>query len=133
MIGCEAMLDLVFLTAAGTPLHDLVVAALETCCRKGELLSLQWKQVEWDRNRILLPAGKTKSKKERGIPMSGRLRALLESRRFGAKPEHYVFGNEEGDQIKTVKTAWKLANRRAGIRGLHFHDLRREGASAPRI
>ncbi len=117
------------LAACGSHLHDLVVAALETCCRKGELLSLQWNQVQWDRNRIVLPAGKTKSKKERGIPMSAVLRALLETRRFGAKPEHDVFGAEDGERIKTVKTAWKLANRRAGIRGLHFHDLRREGAS----
>ena len=46
------------------------------------------------------------------------------------KPTDYVFGNAAGEQIKSIKTAWKLACRRAGIVGLHFHDLRREGASS---
>lgn len=34
-----------------------------------------------------------------------------------------------GEPIKSIKTAWKLACRRAGIAGLHFQDLRREAAS----
>ena len=41
----------------------------------------------------------------------------------------YVFGNEIGQRVTTIKTAWRLACRRAGIEGLHFHDLRREAGS----
>jgi len=47
-------------TKGGTDLRP-VECALDTCCRKGELLSLQWSQVDFDRNEIFLPAEKTKS------------------------------------------------------------------------
>jgi integrase len=129
-------------TKGGTDLRALVECALDTCCRKGELLSLQWSQVDFDRNEIFLPAEKTKSGKlrddgsgDRWIPMTQRVRSRLDMRPLDAagkerKPADYVFGNAAGEQIKSIKTAWKLACRRAGIVGLHFHDLRREGASS---
>ena len=44
-------------------------------------------------------------------------------------PEAFVFGNEAGERIKRVITAWRNTCRRAGITNLHFHDLRREFAS----
>ena len=45
------------------------------------------------------------------------------------RPEAYVFGNEVGERVNSMKRAWKAACRRAGIVGLHFHDLRREAGS----
>ena len=41
----------------------------------------------------------------------------------------YIFGNELGEQLKSVKTAWRLACKRAKLADLHFHDLRREAGS----
>ena len=41
----------------------------------------------------------------------------------------FVFGNALGEPVASVDTAWRAACRRAGIIGLHFHDLRREGGS----
>jgi integrase len=123
------------LIAACSPhLRVVVEVALETCCRKGELLSLQWSQVDFERNELFLPAEKTKSDKDRWVPMTARARALLDMRKTGPdgqdrKPTEYVFGNEVGEQIGSIKTAWRAACRRAGIKGLHFHDLRREAAS----
>ena len=66
--------------------------------------------------------------------MSQRLRAVLEMRRHASDgslhgPERFVFGNEVGDSIKSVRTAWEGTCRRAGIENLHFHDLRREFGS----
>jgi len=37
--------------------------------------------------------------------------------------------NDCGERVVSIRTAWTLARRRAGIRDLHFHDLRREFAS----
>ena len=39
-----------------------------------------------------------------------------------------MFGNEVGQRVGSVKTAWGNTCRRAGISNLHFHDLRREFA-----
>lgn len=115
-------------------LQRLILAALDTGCRRGELLSLQWREVSLERRTIRLLASKTKSKKDRELPISDRLFALLQMGRhdpagrvFG--PDAFVFGNELGEPIRTVKTAWYAATRRAGIENLRFHDLRHEAGS----
>jgi len=142
------------LAVCGPHLRALVEAAIETGCRQGELLSLQWQQIR--DHKIFLPAGKTKTKKPRAIPISTRLQAILEMRRLAPDgKEHpatgYVFGNEIGQRAASFKTAWRIAvlkahgfapvwrkkprqlsvdclERFAAI-DLHFHDLRREAGS----
>jgi len=124
------------LPACRPHLRALVEAALETVCRIGELLSLQWRQVRWAQNEIHFPAGKTKARKPRYMPISQRLHAVLEMRRLDPNgqphgPDAYVFGNALGERAyyATVSDAWVRACKRAQITGLHFHDLRREAAS----
>lgn len=122
------------LDAAGPHLRALIEAALETGCRKGELLSLQWAEVSLAHGVIVLPAEKTKTHESRVIPITARLKAILEMRKTGPDgkdlpPSKHVFGNEVGEEVKSIKTAWRLTCRRAGIANLHFHDLRREFGS----
>lgn len=119
------------LLTSANGLRDLVVAALETGCRLGELLSLQWDQVRGD---LFLPAGKTKAKKPRRVPISTVLRGVLDARRLDPAgdplpPSAYVFGDEVGRRRRSIKTAWRLTCQRAKIEALHFHDLRREAGS----
>ena len=93
--------------------------------RRGEMLSLQWKQVEglkvdgstltWgERAELVLPWTKTKTKRDRGIPISSRLKSILEMRRFdpAGQPlptDAYVFGNAIGQRVKSVKRTWYTA------------------------
>jgi integrase len=98
---------------------------------------LQWWQVkdlDGSNPRLELPASKTKTARNRVVPISSRLRAILEMRRHDpAGQPHgrhaYVFGNEIGQPTGSIKTAWRLACRRAEIVNLRFHDLRREAGS----
>ena len=142
--------------AANAHLQALMTAAIETGCRVGELLSLQWRQVRFDLNEIHLRAEDTKARRARLLPMSQRLRALLDMRKTAAeknkayKPDAFAFGDEIGGQVKSVKTAWEncrlkahgykvqrekngrlTAECREQLRriNLHFHDLRREAGS----
>jgi integrase len=147
------------LTRFATPhLRALIVTALSTGCRLGELLSLQWNQVRRDvagtASWIELPASKTKDAEARQIPVGQRVRAELEMRRHAVDgTEHpataFVFGNECGERVRSVRAAWEDAVLKAHgvvptrVRGkltpasrvayrridLHFHDLRREFAS----
>jgi integrase len=123
------------LLAAAGGLSDLITAALETGCRKGELLSLQWHQVRFSpRAELFLPAGKTKAKRDRRVPISTVLRKVLDARRHdpageGIPSDGYVFGDEIGRRRHSVKTAWLLTCKRAKLTDLHFHDLRREAGS----
>jgi integrase len=114
-------------------MRSMVTAALETCCRVSELLSLQWAQVSFARSELYLPARKTKARRDRFLPISERLKAVLEMRRTDPAgrdlpADAYVFGTPTGERIASIKTAWRLTCGRARISGLHFHDLRREAA-----
>jgi integrase len=108
------------LAACGPNLRPLVEALLETGCRRGEILSLQWKQVRLDdRGEIFLPAGKTKTRRDRRIPISSRLRAILTMRRYDAdgkehSPEAYVFGDVgTGLPLRSFTRSWESAVLRA--------------------
>ena len=99
-------------------LRALIVAALSTGCRLGELLSLQWSQVrrdEKDQARwIVLEGEKTKTAETRTIPIGPRLRAELDMRRHAADgedhpPTAYIFGNQAGEQVSCVRRAWDTA------------------------
>jgi integrase len=125
------------LAGANPHVQALVVAALSTGCRLGELLSLQWKQIQFDAagqaRAFLLPAAKTKTREARLLPIGTRLRAMLEMRRTDADgqpfgPDAYVFGNEVGERITWISWEWRRACAKAGLVDLHFHDLRREFA-----
>jgi integrase len=125
---------------AGDHLRALIVAGLETGCRVGELLGLRWADVLWTdepgpkMKRFVLSADRTKTSRTRTIPITSRLRAVLDMRRTDPAghdhpPSAFVFGNDVGERVKRITKAWQLTCRRAGITDLHFHDLRREFAS----
>jgi integrase len=102
------------LTAAGPQLQRTIICALETGCRVGEVLSLQWREVSLKRREILLRADKTKTATTRTIPISARLYAVLQMIQIDANeepfgPSAYVFGNAVGEQVKDVKRAWQTA------------------------
>jgi integrase len=123
-VGDEAVR---LLTACRPHLHDVVVAALETGCRKQELLSLEWSQIHWEQNELFLPG--TKTKRPRRIPISTALHEILVRRLAwptgeSYDPQDYVFGTVDGTRVKDIKTAWRASCRRAWIAHLRFHDLR---------
>jgi len=109
------------LLAASAPhLRRIITAALDTGMRRGELLTERSEHVDFNRRLLFVTHSKTAGGEAREIPLSVRVFALLESSR---KAEGLVF-TYDGAPIKRIKTAWKAAIRRAGIRYLRFHDLR---------
>jgi integrase len=122
------------LRAATPQLHAFIVGMLETACRPGELLSLQWGDVNLERGELTIRAAKSKTRTERILPISARLRAVLEMRQcdptgeqFG--PDAYVFGDEVGRQSTSVRKEWEKVRAKAGLDDFHLADLRHEAAS----
>jgi hypothetical protein len=51
-------------------LHDRIIGALELCCRRGEMLLIQIKRVNWDTCQIGIPGATAKDKENRRIPFN---------------------------------------------------------------
>src|SRR5207249_595362 len=68
------------LRSAEPHLQAVIIAALEISCREGELLSLRWGNISLERGEIILRAENTKDRENRILPISSRLRNVLEMR-----------------------------------------------------
>ncbi len=122
------------LDAANLRLRAFLIAILDTAARPGELLSLQWKDVNLKRHELVFRAEKTKTRTERILPISTRLLGTLEMRRLDPagepfSPDAYVFGDALGRRVKSVRTAWENACAKAGLDGVQLRDLRHEAGS----
>jgi len=108
-------------------LYPLVVLALGTGMRRGELLNLSWWQVDFLRG--VIHVVNTKTARDRIIPMSQRVREVLIEQRETQKGE-LVFASRRiakrraGEGLVDVKKAFTVACSEAGIEDFHFHDLR---------
>ena len=109
--------------AGSEHLKSILVLTLNTGMRKGEILSLQWHQIDLKTN--IIRVEKTKSGRIRKIPISNPLRNELLNVKCRSKQSSYVFVNPKTRQrYKDIRTAFKAACRRVKIEGLTFHGLR---------
>jgi integrase len=108
------------IASAAPHLAPIIIAALDTGMRRGELLSQRAEHIDFNRRVLLVTHSKTPGGEAREIPLTARLAELLSARQ---KPEGLVFTFKDRP-IQRIKTAWKAAVRRAGIRYFRFHDLR---------
>lgn len=109
-------------------LPDFIRMALNTGCRRGELLGLEWRRVDLQRGLLYLEGNHTKSGRRRYVPLNqGARAALLNRLRFRAKhcpKSQWVFARWKGKRIHSVKTAFRSACKAAGIENFRVHDLR---------
>jgi integrase len=108
------------LANAAPHLRVIVIAALDTGMRRGELLTQRWEHVDFTRRLLSVTHSKTAGGEAREIPLTNRLSQTLTSMR---KPGGLVFEFRHRP-LHILKTGWKAAIRRAGIRYYRFHDLR---------
>jgi hypothetical protein len=115
-------------------LRVLVAAALETCCRVSELLTLQWKHVRFDLKKSACDrrtpkrVGCGSCRHRSGSGLSWTCVDTTRPVSCGVQTRS-CSANAVGECIQSVDTAWTAACRRAEIVGLNFHDLRREAGS----
>lgn len=109
-------------------LYTMVVLALSTGMRKGEIVNLQWSDVDLQNGRALLH--KTKNSERRVVFFQYHALTLLhqQAERFGFTSP-YVFPNQAEDGGSDIKEAWRRALQRACIKNFRFHDLRHSAAS----
>ena len=105
-------------------LRQLVVLALNTGMRRGELLSFEWSQVDLIRRRIRILNAKSHSG-ERSVPMNMIVYNILEDMARG-RSSNFVFPSHrrQEERLLDPKKGFKRALDLAGIPHIRFHDLR---------
>jgi integrase len=102
-------------------LRPIVIAALDTGMRRGELLGQLWEHVDFDRRLISVTHSKTAEGEHRLVPMTDRVYQMLSAAARQPSGPLFTF---EGGPLRNLKTGWAGALRRAGIPHYRFHDLR---------
>jgi integrase len=106
-------------------LRPIIILAIHTGMRRGEILSLRWTQVDFSRGIIHLV--RTKSGKGRDVPINEVVKNELLCL---PKSGEFVFTSDRtGRAIVEIKRAFRACCRLAGIEDLHFHDLRHTAAT----
>jgi excisionase family DNA binding protein len=109
-------------------LRPILMMALDTGMRRGEILRLRWEDVDLKVKQIAVKH--TKNGKDRFVPINARLLAVLSLLGPPRGKSGFVFPNPAtGKPYTEVKKSFKRACDRAGIKGLRFHDLRHTFAS----
>jgi integrase len=112
-------------------LEPIVITALNTGMRKGEILNLIWDDVDFCRRVVRVRQSKTDQLRE--VPMTDWLYETLQHWRQKRLASKYVFSDINDNPIKSFRTAWDVAIKKAGIKDFRFHDLRHTFASYMRM
>lgn len=109
-------------------LYPIVELALLTGMRRGEILSLQWEDIDYQAQEIILR--QTKNGERRLISLIPPLEAILDVCRQFSGGRGLIFPPRRlGSDTADITTAFKRACKKAGISNFRFHDLRHTAAS----
>jgi integrase len=118
--------------SAWPPLYTLVLLAITTGARRGELINLQWTDITIEPPSPQAIVQKTKNGDPRRLPLVGRALESLRSLRIeNGGRSRFVFHSLSGIDKPYVgfDAHWYAALASAGIEDFRFHDLRHTCAS----
>ncbi|WON75234.1 site-specific integrase [Nitrosospira sp. Is2] len=109
-------------------LYSVVVLALSTGMRQGEIMGLTWEVVDLHKGNAILQD--TKNGERRYVPITGHaldlVKELSKVRRIDSK---LLFPSREKAKPMDLRSPWETAMKKAGLKDFHFHDLRHTAAS----
>jgi integrase len=120
------------LLGANDQLQRIIIVALETGMRRGEILNIKKSDINYSKSVLLIPLTKTDT--PRTIPLSSRaITALRAQLRASQRHSGGVISLHEPPLFsytpRGLSGAFLKLCRKTGIDDLHFHDLRHEATS----
>ena len=107
----------------------MVILALNTGLRRGELFNLSWKDIDLDKRQLTVEGSTSKSGQTRHIRLNHKAHPVLadwEKQSDGV----IVFASPvTGERFDNIKRSWESLRERAGLENFVFHDLRHTFAS----
>ena len=109
-------------------LYPVVVLALSTGMRQGEIMNLTWNDVDLHQGQIILH--ETKNGERRAVPLAGHALGLLkEHAKVKRLDTALLFPSPHMNKPIDLRTPWLKALKKAKIDDFRFHDLRHSAAS----
>lgn len=116
------------LASSHKSLYPIVVLAISTGMRKGEILNIKWKDIDLSRSRLVLH--ETKNNERRAIPIVGLAHKILADKsKVRQIDSQLVFPSSDPNKPTCIRKAWDTALSDAKIDDFKFHDLRHTAAS----
>jgi len=107
------------------PARSIVIVAYHTGMRINEILTLTWDRVSLKERRIDLGYTDTKTGQKRRIFLTDEVLDVLQAtNRVRRRNNRSVFTLSNGEPVRSIRTAFENACRRAGITDFVIHDLR---------
>jgi integrase len=103
-------------------IQDIILFALNTGLRIGEIFTLLWPHVDWEKGILNVLAPKTG--RIRVIPMNSETRRVLEAWAHGKKNDLVFYNYGTGKAFVDLSAGLALACQKAGITGVTWHTLR---------
>lgn len=113
-------------------LRPLVMLALNTGLRRGELLGLTWGAVNFGGQMLTVTAATAKSGHTRRIPLNREALQVLTAwceRQAKPKTDALVFPGTGGERMKRIDTSWESLMKAAKLKNFRLHDCRHHFAS----
>jgi integrase len=111
-------------------LRPMVLLALNTGMRRGELLSLQWSDVNLAAKLVTVTGVNAKSGHTRRIPLNAEALAVLEGwQGRQERTDGLVFPGADGGRMDNINRSWRGVASAAKLVDFKFHDLRHSFAS----
>lgn len=110
-------------------LMPMVLVALNTGLRRGELLALAWSNVTLSGKKLTVVAATAKNRKSRHIPLNAEAHDVLTRWHKQTGGKGLVFAGLDGERMASIKTAWGALADAAELDDFRFHDLRHTFAS----
>lgn len=108
-------------------LMPLVLVAMNTGLRRGELFGLAWADVDLHRKMLTVRSSNAKSRRARHVPLN--VEALDVLKRWQSDADGLVWPGAGGGRLTNVNKAWGGIVAAAKLGNFHFHDLRHDFAS----
>lgn len=112
-------------------LQPIVLVAMNTGLRRGELFSLLWSDIDYFAKMLTVRAAASKNQDSRRIPLNAEALKVLRAwqRQQKGELDELVFPGEDGARLNNINKSWATLRTRAKLIDFRFHDLRHHFAS----
>jgi integrase len=110
-------------------LKPMVLLALNTGMRRGEIFNLQWSHLDLPRTMLKVEGSGTKSVRTRYIPLNDDALTVLSAWRDQTEGENFIFPARDAGRMDNITRAWRNLTKKAKVADFNFHDIRHDFAS----